>query len=64
MGKNQIRESMREYHKIHDYMQRQKHRDKKQLIGAEMVVDRWHGYLLSLSKFWVLEIRVDDVNGS
>ena len=33
-------------------------------MGAETVVHRWHGYLLSFSIFWVLESRFDDVSGS
>ena len=33
----------------------------KKLVGAEMAVDRWDGYVLLLSEFLELKMRSDDV---
>ena len=60
--KNQEMEKIRELNPWENITGREQ-RGRKQLVGAETVVDQYHRFGLSLSGFLVVKIAFDDVNG-
>ena len=59
--KNQVMEKLRELNPWENITGRQQ-RGRKQLVGAETVVDQYHRFGPSLSGFLVVEVASDDVN--